>query len=57
MDTSAKEILLCYSRVTESDCMIQPMDETGTIFGNCEETTSNTRKNLRDLEAIVCDDD
>ena len=33
------------------------MDETLIIFGNGEETTSNTRTHLGDLEAIVCNDD
>ncbi len=33
------------------------MDETLLIFGEGEETTSNTRTHIGDLEAIVCDDD
>ncbi len=38
-------------------CEIELMDETLIIFGNGEETTSNTRTHIGDLEAIVCDDD
>jgi hypothetical protein len=52
-----EEILLRYSTVAENNCEIQPMDETLIIFGNGEETTSNTRTHLGDLEAIVCNDD
>jgi hypothetical protein len=33
------------------------MEETLIIFGNGEETTSNTRTYLGELEAIVCNDD
>jgi hypothetical protein len=32
------------------------MEETTIIFGNGEETTSNTKAHIGELEAIVCND-
>jgi hypothetical protein len=35
---------------------MEPMEETTIIFENGEETTSNTKAHIGELEAIVCND-
>ncbi len=57
MDTGADKVLSRYSAVAQSECNIEPMDETVIIFGNRREITNNTSTHLGDLEVIVCNDD
>ncbi|MFN9983184.1 MAG: hypothetical protein ACK53Y_24870, partial [bacterium] len=56
MDTGAYAILLRCSTANDRSCEMEFMEETAIIFGNGEETTSNTKAHIGELEAIVCND-